>query len=459
MENDQKFLLNNREKFNKELLDFVSIPSIAALPEHAKDVQRAAVWLVKRLSEAGIENAEVMETGGQPAVYGDWMHAGNGKPTVLIYGHFDVQPVDPVELWDHDPFVPTIKDEKIFARGASDDKGSMFIPIIVFEAIYKSSGSFPFNIKFLFEGEEEIASPKMPEFVSSNVDKLKCDMIFSADGEQFSEDEPNLAVGFKGILGFDIEVVGPETDKHSGLFGAAIANPIMALTKLLSSMKNSDGEITIDGFYDEVVPLNDKDKAEIARVPFNEKEYLKLTGSVGLDGEVGYTAPERIGARPTLDINGIWGGYQGVGTKTVLPAKANVKITCRLVANQKPKEILKKIEKHVEKFLPRGVTGKVIPLQDEGDPLLIPENHRSTEVARDVLKNVYGKEPYMIRVGGSIPILSAFYKYLGIHATMFAFQLDDENWHAPNEFFRLSSFYKGQEAYRQLFHKIGGLSS
>ena len=459
MENDQKFLLNNREKFNKELLDFVSIPSIAALPEHAKDVQRAAVWLKERLSEAGIENAEVMETGGQPAVYGDWMHAGNGKPTVLIYGHFDVQPVDPVELWDHDPFVPTIKDEKIFARGASDDKGSMFIPIIVFEAIYKSSGSFPFNIKFLFEGEEEIASPKMPEFVSSNVDKLKCDMIFSADGGQFSEDEPNLAVGFKGILGFDIEVVGPETDKHSGLFGAAIANPIMALTQLLSSMKSSDGEITIDGFYEEVVPLNDKDKAEIARVPFNEKEYLKLTGSVGLDGEVGYTAPERIGARPTLDINGIWGGYQGVGTKTVLPAKANVKITCRLVANQKPKEILKKIEKHVEKFLPRGVTGKVIPLQDEGDPLLIPENHKSTEVARDVLKNVYGKEPYMIRVGGSIPILSAFYKYLGIHATMFAFQLDDENWHAPNEFFRLSSFYKGQEAYRQLFHKIGGLSS
>ena len=459
MTNDQEYLLNNRDKFNEELLEFIAIPSIAALPEHAKDVYKAANWLKSKLSAVGVVNVEIMDTGGQPAVYGDWLHAGIEKPTGLIYGHFDVQPVDPLELWDNDPFEPTIKDEKIFARGASDDKGSMFIPIIVFEAIYKSSGSFPFNIKFLFEGEEEIASPKMPEFVSSNVDKLKCDMIFSADGGQFSEDEPNLAVGFKGILGFDIEVVGPETDKHSGLFGAAIANPIMALTQLLSSMKNSDGEITIDGFYDEVVPLNDKDKAEIARVPFNEKEYLKLTGSVGLDGEVGYTAPERIGARPTLDINGIWGGYQGVGTKTVLPAKANVKITCRLVANQKPKEILKKIEKHVEKFLPRGVTGKVIPLQDEGDPLLIPENHRSTEVARDVLKNVYGKEPYMIRVGGSIPILSAFYKYLGIHATMFAFQLDDENWHAPNEFFRLSSFYKGQEAYRQLFHKIGGLSS
>ena len=458
MTNDQEYLLNNRDKFNEELLDFIAIPSIAALPEHAKDVYKAANWLKSKLSAVGVENVEIMDTGGQPAVYGDWLHAGIEKPTVLIYGHFDVQPVDPLELWDNDPFEPTIKDDKIFARGASDDKGSMFIPIIVFEAIYKSNGSFPFNIKFLFEGEEEIASPKMPEFVSNNVEKLKCDMIFSADGGQFSENEPNLAVGFKGILGFDIEVIGPETDKHSGLFGAAIANPIMALTQLLSSMKNLDGEITVDGFYDDVVPLSDNDKAEIARVPFDEKEYLKLTGAVGLDGEAGYTAPERIGGRPTLDINGIWGGYQGVGTKTVLPAKANAKITCRLVANQKPKEILKKIEKHVNDFLPNGVIGTVIPLQDEGDPLLIPENHRSTEVARDVLKKVYGKEPYMIRVGGSIPILSAFYKYLGIHATMFAFQLDDENWHAPNEFFRLSSFYKGQEAYRQLFHEIGRLS-
>ena len=458
MTNDQEYLLNNRDKFNEELLEFIAIPSIAALPEHAKDVYKAANWLKSKLSVVGVENVEIMDTGGQPAVYGDWLHAGIEKPTVLIYGHFDVQPVDPLELWDNDPFEPTIKDDKIFARGASDDKGSMFIPIIVFEAIYKSNGSFPFNIKFLFEGEEEIASPKMPEFVSNNVEKLKCDMIFSADGGQFSENEPNLAVGFKGILGFDIEVIGPETDKHSGLFGAAIANPIMALTQLLSSMKNLDGEITVDGFYDDVVPLSDNDKAEIARVPFDEKEYLKLTGAVSLDGEAGYTAPERIGGRPTLDINGIWGGYQGVGTKTVLPAKANAKITCRLVANQKPKEILKKIEKHVNDFLPNGVIGTVIPLQDEGDPLLIPENHRSTEVARDVLKKVYGKEPYMIRVGGSIPILSAFYKYLGIHATMFAFQLDDENWHAPNEFFRLSSFYKGQEAYRQLFHEIGNLS-
>ena len=459
MTNDQEYLLNNRDKFNEELLEFIAIPSIAALPEHAKDVYKAANWLKSKLSAVGVENVEIMDTGGQPAVYGDWLHAGIEKPTVLIYGHFDVQPVDPLELWDNDPFEPTIKDDKIFARGASDDKGSMFIPIIVFEAIYKSNGSFPFNIKFLFEGEEEIASPKMPEFVSNNVEKLKCDMIFSADGGQFSENEPNLAVGFKGILGFDIEVIGPETDKHSGLFGAAIANPIMALTQLLSSMKNLDGEITVDGFYDDVVPLSDNDKAEIARVPFDEKEYLKLTGAVGLDVEAGYTAPERIGGRPTLDINGIWGGYQGVGTKTVLPAKANAKITCRLVANQKPKEILKKIEKHVNDFLPNGVIGTVIPLQDEGDPLLIPENHRSTEVARDVLKKVYGKEPYMIRVGGSIPILSAFYKYLGIHATMFAFQLDDENWHAPNEFFRLSSFYKGQEAYRQLFHEIGNLSA
>ncbi len=231
MENDQKYLTENREKFNNDLLDFISIPSIAALPEHSKDVQRAAAWLKERMLKAGIENVELMDTGGQPAVYGD---------------------VDPLELWDIDPFKPIIKDNKIFGRGASDDKGSMFIPIVVFESIFKTSETFPFNIKFIFEGEEEVASPNMPEFVSKNVDKLTCDMIFSADGGQFSEDECELAVAYKGILGFDIEVTGPDTDKHSGIYGAAIANPVMALSQLIASMKNDNGEIAVEGFYDEV---------------------------------------------------------------------------------------------------------------------------------------------------------------------------------------------------------------
>ncbi len=458
MENDQKYLTKNREKFNKDLLDFISIPSIAALPEHYKDVQRAAVWLRDRMLKAGIENMEIMDTGGQPAVYGDWLHAGSDKPTVLIYGHFDVQPVDPLDLWNIDPFKPIIKDNKIYGRGASDDKGSMFIPIVVFESIFKTSETFPFNIKFIFEGEEEVASPNMPEFVSKNVDKLKCDMIFSADGGQFSEDECELAVAYKGILGFDIEVTGPDTDKHSGLYGAAIANPVMALSQLIASMKNERGEIAVDGFYDDVIPLTSKDREEISRVPFDEKKFVEQTGAICLDGEIGYTPLERVSARPTIDLNGISGGYQGAGTKTVLPSKAFAKITCRLVADQKPKEVLKKIEKHVEKHLPSGVTGKVIPLQDEGDPLLIPSDLKSMKLAKEVLKNIYGKDPYIIRVGGSIPILSAFYRFLGVYTTTFSFQLNDENWHAPNEFFRLSSFYKGQEAYRQLFHKIGSLS-
>ena len=459
MKNDQEYLSDNREKFNKELLDFIAIPSIAALPEHSKDVQRAAAWLRARMSEAGIQNVEIMDTGGQPAVYGDWLNAGNDKPTALIYGHFDVQPVDPLELWDVDPFKPIIKDNKIYGRGASDDKGSMFIPIIVFESIFRTSGTFPFNIKFIFEGEEEVASPNMPDFVSKNVDKLKCDMIFSADGGQFSEDECELAVAYKGILGFDIEVTGPDTDKHSGLYGAAIANPVMALSQLIASMKNNKGEIAVEGFYNEVIPLTSKDREEISRVPFDEKKFAEQAGAICLDGEIGYTPLERVSARPTIDLNGISGGYQGVGTKTVLPAKAFAKITCRLVADQKPKEIFKKIEKHVKKHLPPGVTGKVIPLQDEGEPLLIPSDLNSMKLAREVLKDIYGKDPYIIRVGGSIPILSAFYRFLGIYTTTFSFQLNDENWHAPNEFFRLSSFYKGQEAYRQLFHKIGSLSS
>ena len=233
----------------------------------------------------------------------------------------------------------------------------------------------------------------------------------------------------------------------------------MALSQLIASMKNDNGEIAVEGFYDEVIPLTSKDKEEISRVPFDEKKFLEQTGAICLDGEIGYTPLERVSARPTIDLNGISGGYQGAGTKTVLPSKAFAKITCRLVADQKPKEILKKIEKHVEKHLPSGVTGKVIPLQDEGDPLLIPSDLNSMKLAKEVLKNIYGKDPYIIRVGGSIPILSAFYRFLGVYTTTFSFQLNDENWHAPNEFFRLSSFYKGQEAYRQLFHKIGSLSS
>ena len=459
MKHVSDYLFRNRDRFVSELAEFISIPSVSALPDHFGDIEKAAKWLKERLILAGIENSEIMETGGHPSVYGDWLHAGPDKPTILIYGHFDVQPVDPVELWNDDPFSGLVKEDKIYGRGASDDKGSMLIPIISFESILKSEGKLPVNIKFLFEGQEEVASPDMPEFVKKNKQKLSCDMIFSADGGQFSETEPNLVTGLKGILGLEIKVTGPNSDKHSGMHGNAIENPIMALTKVISSMKDISGRINIDGYYDDVVELSSSDRKEIAKVPFIENDYINDMGVQDVAGEEGYTTLERMGSRPSLDINGIWGGFQGEGTKTVLPSTATAKITCRLVAAQTPKKAFDLIKKHVFKNLPKGVSVEVISLQDEGKPFLVPENHLSTEIARKVLTEIYGKEPYVIRVGGSIPILSAFLEHLGVHGTMFAFGLEDENIHAPNEFFRLSSFYKGQEAYCKLFYKIGELNN
>ncbi len=453
------YLKTHKDKFVHELAEFISIPSVSALPEHFDDIRKAASWLKNRVQIAGIENVEIMETGGHPSVYGDWLHAGDDKPTVLIYGHFDVQPVDPVDLWNHSPFSGKIIDGKIYGRGASDDKGSMLIPIISFESILASDKKFPINIKFLFEGQEEVASPDMPAFVKTNREKLACDMIFSADGGQFSETEPNLVVGLKGILGLEIKITGPNADKHSGMHGNAIENPIMALAKIIGSMKDENGKVTVSGYYDDVIELTNFEREEISKVPFDENKYIDDMGVKNVSGEKGYTTLERMGARPSLDLNGIWGGFQGEGTKTVLPSEATAKITCRLVSNQKPKKIFELIKAHVLNNLPEGVTAEVISLQDEGEPFQVPNDHLSTDIAREVLKEVYSKDPYIIRVGGSIPILSAFLRYLGVHGTMFAFGLDDENIHAPNEFFRISSFVKGQEAYCRLFYRLGSIEN
>ena len=444
----------NKDRFIHELADFISIPSISAMPKHIRDVINAAEWVKNRLISAGAEGVSVMKTGGHPAVYGEWLKAGPDKPTVLIYGHYDVQPVDPLSLWETDPFKPKIRDGLIFGRGASDDKGSMLTPIIAFEAILNTQEIFPINVKFLFEGQEEIASPQMSKFVAQNKKKLACDMIFSADGGQWSETEACIVVALKGILGFEIEVRGPKSDQHSGLRGAAIANPIMALAQLISSMKSRDGKIAIQGFYDNVIELSASDRNEIAKLPFKEKDFLQAVGVDELFGEDGFSTLERIGARPTLDLNGVYGGYQGDGVKTVLPSSASAKITCRLVAEQDPKKVFEQVKKHVAAHTPPGVKVR-IDLSEFGDPFQIPENHLATAVAREVLAEVYGKEPYVDRIGGSIPILPIFLRELGVHTTLFAFGLEDENMHAPNEFFRLTSFYKGQVSYCKLFNKLG----
>ena len=453
----QTYLKDHQSRFVDELLDFVRIPSVSAKDEHFDDVVRAGHWVVERLTQAGIENVRLMETETHPVVYGDWLHADSDKPTVLIYGHFDVQPAEPFELWESPPFEPVVVDDTVRGRGASDDKGGMLIPILAAEALLAAKGKLPVNVKFFFEGQEEIGSPTLAPFIANNADLLKADMIFSADGGQWDEDQPNMITGLKGLVGCEITVSGAKGDQHSGMQGGGIANPIHALSHIIASMKGLDGKITVKGFYDDVVPLSDGDRHDIAKVPFDEETYISNLGVPDVFGEPGFTTNERLWARPTLELNGIWGGYQGKGTKTVLPAQAHAKITCRLVANQNPEQIFKLLKAHVEANVPTGVTVDVKRLPGSANPFLIPSGHNSSQIATEVLREVYGKDPYMVRVGGSIPVMSMLLDQLGIHATMFAFGLDDENIHAPNEFFRLSSFRRGQQAYCQLLEKLGGL--
>lgn len=451
----QSYLADHQPRFIQELLDFVRIPSVSASAEYAADVRRAGEWVRDRVTQAGLENAAVMETGGHPVVYADWLHAGADKPTVLIYGHFDVQPAEPFDLWHSPPFEPEIRDGCVFGRGASDDKGGMLIPILSLEAMLASTGRLPVNVKLLFEGQEEIGSPELPDFVAANRGLLTCDMIFSADGLQWAADDPMLVTGLKGLVGAEITLRGATSDQHSGLHGGGIANPLMSLSQLLASMKSAEGKITVDGFYDDVQDLTDEDRAAIARVPFDEGEYLAETGAPAVYGEPGYSVRERLWARPTLEVNGLWGGYQGLGTKTVLPAEAHAKITCRLVANQDPDRVYDLLRAHVENHCPPGVTAEITRLPGSADPFLMPAGHNASHIAGQVLQEVYGKDPYVTRVGGSIPVMNAFLKELGVHGVMFGFSVGDENLHAPNEFFRLANFERGQRAYCRLLEELG----
>lgn len=451
----QDYLDREQERFLAELVDFVRIPSVSAKPENAADVMRAAEWVAARLTRAGIEHAEVLATAGHPVVCADWLHAGADKPTILIYGHFDVQPAEPFELWASPPFEPELRNGRLYGRGASDDKGGMLIPILAAEAMLAVEGRLPVNVRFFFEGQEEIGSPDLPPFVEANRDRLAADMIFSADGLQWSEEMPQIVEGLKGLVSLEIAVRGPRSDQHSGLHGGGIANPAMALAHILASLKSPEGKVTVPGFYDDVLPLSEADRAAIARVPYDEAAYLAETGAPATFGEPRYTTRERLWARPTLDVNGLTSGWQGAGTKTVHPAEARAKITCRLVANQSPEKIFELIRAHVEARLPAGVTAEVARLPGRADPFLVPAGHNASAVAAEVLEEVYGRAPYRTRVGGSIPVMTTLLGTLGVHATMFGFSHDDENLHAPDEFFRLSAFRRGQTAYCRLIERLG----
>jgi len=450
-----EYLDANQSRFVDELVDFVGIPSVSADDAHKGDVMRAGEWVMARLRAAGAGNIVMMPTAGHPVVYADWLHAGADKPTILIYGHFDVQPAEPFALWDSPPFEPVVREGKVFGRGASDDKGGMFIPIIATEAMLKTTGKLPVNVKFFFEGQEEIGSPHLPPFVAEHGNMLKADMIFSADGSQWAEDQPQLITGLKGLVACEVTVTGARSDQHSGQQGGGIANPIQGLSQIIASMKGLDGRITVDGFYDDVIDLTVEDRAAFARIPFDEAAHIAALGVPDVFGEPGYTTRERLWARPTFELNGIWGGWQGNGIKTVLPAEAKAKITCRLVANQKPDRVYALLKAHIESHVPHGLRVHVDRLAGSADPFLVPQGHNSSSIAGEVLAEVYGKTPYITRTGGSIPVMTMLLNELGVHATVFAFGLPDENLHAPNEFFRLSSFRTGQTAYCRLMERLG----
>jgi acetylornithine deacetylase/succinyl-diaminopimelate desuccinylase-like protein len=453
----QTYLDEHASRFTEDLLDFLRIPSISSLAEHRADVARAADWVAERLRRAGMENVQVLPTGGHPVVYADHLHA-SGKPTVLIYGHFDTQPVDPLELWDTPPFSPTIREGRVYARGASDDKGNMLAPILALEALLKTTGGLPLNVKVLFEGQEEIGSPQLPEFIAAHKELLRCDLVLSADGSQWEEEQPALWVGLKGICALQIDVTGASSDLHSGGFGGAVQNPIHALVHILATMRGEDGRVRVAGFYDDVRPLSEDDRAAIAAVPFDEEKYKRDLDIPDVFGEAGYSTLERNWARPTLEVNGIWGGFQGDGVKTVLPREAHAKITCRLVADQDPVRVAQLIEEHVKAHAWPGVRVGVRIPETGSKPYLMPADHPGNEVAKSVLEELYGKAPYYVRAGGSIPFCSIILDELGVYTVNFAFALRDEQVHAPNEFFRLSSFERGQQAYARLLGRLAEMT-
>ena len=449
----QEYLAAHQQRRIEELVQFLRIPSISALPDHAGDVQRAAEWLAARMAKAGIEGARILPTGGHPVVYGEWLHAAD-KPTVLVYGHFDVQPVDPVDLWSHSPFSPSIDGDRLYARGATDDKGNLMAPILAAEALLSTTGELPINVKFFFEGQEEIGSPQLPAFVTENKPLLACDLVLSADGSQWSETRPTIQLGLRGVCAVQIDVRGADRDLHSGTFGGAVQNPIHALTQILASMRGRDGRILVSGFYDAVASLTDEERQQLASVPYDEAAYMEELGVDQLFGEPGFTTRERTWTRPTLEVNGIWGGFQGEGSKTVLPSDAHAKVTCRLVPDQDPAEIVKRIKAHCAGHTPAGVRVNVSSLGADAKPYTVSANHPGNRAAHSVLKELYGAEPYLTRMGGTIPVCALFKDALRADTVIFAFGLHDERTHAPDEFYRISSFRRAQRAYGMLLERL-----
>ena len=446
------YLADNADRLLDEFVEFLQIPSISAQESHDPDVLAAAEWVGERASAAGLEHVTFLPTGRHMAVYADWLHTP-GKPTLLIYGHFDVQPPDPLEQWVKPPFEPRIEDGRIYARGASDSKGNILEALAGIEALLKTSGTLPVNVKFLAEGQEEIGSPDLTPAISANKELLACDYVINSDGGQHSDSQPSILLGGRGMLVLELHVFGPKADLHSGLFGGAVQNPIHALVQLLDSLHDPDGKVAVDGYYDSVVSAP---QAELERIPpTDDSKFAEIAGVDDLFGEPQFSVYERTALRPTLEINGIGGGYQGQGAKTVIPSSAFAKITCRLVANQVPSQIAQLVKQHIARHTPAGVHAELIVPGLEALPFSSAMHSTGNKIAADVLTELYGVEPYYYRTGGSIPILNVFEQVLGRQPVTFGFSQDDEKFHSPNEFLRLASFTRGQRAYCLLLEAFG----
>jgi acetylornithine deacetylase/succinyl-diaminopimelate desuccinylase-like protein len=448
----ETYLVATAERRLGRYLDFLRIPSISGIPGHAPDCRRAAEQLAGDLAAVGLEHVEVCETGGHPIVYADWLHADTA-PTVLLYGHYDVQPVDPLDEWEAAPFEPIVRDGRVLARGASDDKSNISIALAAAEALLATRGALPVNLRLVFEGEEESSSVHLDPWLAANRARLAADVALVADGGFFEGNLPAITVGLRGICAAEIHVRGPVQDVHSGQHGGAIENPINALAAIIAALKGPDGRIRIPGFYDDVVTLAEVDREALAALPFDEERYRADLDVPALVGETGWTTLERRGARPTLDVNGIWGGFQGEGSKTIIPGRASAKVTCRLVANQDPDRIFTLLREHVLAIASAGVRVDVVSLGG-GRPTLTPTDHPATRAYARALEATFGRAPLYVREGGSVPVAASFASILDVPVTVMGFMPPNGNFHAPNEWMDLANLETGIRALVRFFDEL-----
>jgi acetylornithine deacetylase/succinyl-diaminopimelate desuccinylase-like protein len=448
----------DHDRILARLVEFASIASVSTDPAQAADVERAARWVADEASAAGPLNVRTLPTAGHPVVYGEWLGAP-GAPTILVYGHYDVQPADPLEKWHSAPFTPTVRDGRLYARGVSDDKGPMLIPIAVARAFFEAAGALPVNVKFIFEGEEEIGSRHLDAFVEQHVALLAADVVVSADGAMWRVNEPSLTVASRGLCGLELAVTAAAKDLHSGRHGGGVANPLHAMASLIASLHDASGRVAVAGFYDDVRELTAEERAAIAALPYDEGGYLAQVGALSPFGEAGYTTLERQWARPTLEVNGMWGGYQGPGQKTVIPSEAHAKITCRLVPDQAPERIAAIVARHLEARAPAGVR-LALSIADHGSRAArIAPDHFALRAAAAALHATYGVAPLLVRMGGTVPIAEIFQRRLGLDTVFFSFSTADEDFHAPNEFFRLHRLHEGLDAWSRYWAILGEVRS